>query len=101
MDARERVRRQVVEAFFDGGAYGKDECKQWLDDLLYLPTEANEKVVKAQVREGMEELQMEEEIVFVGWDEKQIDVTMADLAVPKELAEADDEDAEEEQKIIR
>lgn len=27
MDARERVRRQVVEAFFDGGAYGKNECK--------------------------------------------------------------------------
>ena len=49
--------------------------------------------MKAQVREGMEELQMEEEIVFVGWNEKQIDVTMADLAVPKELAEADDEDA--------
>ena len=52
--------------------------------------------MKAQVREGMEELQMEEEIVFVGWEEKQNDVTMADLAVPKELDEVEEKQMSDE-----
>ena len=85
MDARERVRRQVIEMFFDGDAGGKTEVKRWLDDLLYLPSDTNTDVVRQEVRQGMEEMQNEEEIVFVGWGKKEcLEVTMADLNSVKE-----------------
>ena len=97
IDARERVRRQVIEVFFEGGAYGKTEVKQWLDDLLYLPSESGAPVVREQVRQGMEEIQNEEEIVFVGWDRKEChEVTMADLACAKDDSPAAEQSDKEQ-----
>lgn len=83
IDMKERVRRQIVDNFFEATdkLNQQIQLKKWLDNLLYLPDIQNKQVVKESVdgnssatpyskffqsaiKSNLKEIQQEEEIIF-------------------------------------
>jgi len=78
IDIKEKVRRQIVERFFETGL-SKDQAllKKWLDNLLYLPdittvpaesvhsfASPYSRMQQSAIRSNLKEIQQEEEIIF-------------------------------------
>lgn len=98
IEIKEKVRRQIVDTFFECGTKvpQQTQLKMWLDTVLYLPdindkpaTEQKsdevsekqyEKPVQSAIRSNLNEIQQEEEIIFFD------DIPIFSPKQPKEAA---------------